>query len=188
MKWNIRIFTLLSLVLFVYYLFADRITPYTSNVRVKAIVIDVVPEVSGYVAEVMVTNGQIVEAGDLLARIDQRPFILDVERLRAELQSATQSVGAGSSGIDVSIANLAKAQANLDNSKIQGERIFQLERSPIYPGPTFPGRTLAARSGNSAMRARTTPRSDLRPPNWAKPNLPCSGPSCARRGAASLSI
>ena len=129
MKWNIRILALLSLVLFVYYLIADRVTPYTSNARVKAIVIDVVPEVSGYVAEVTVTNGQFVEAGDLLARIDQRPFILDVERLRADLQLAIQSVGAGSSGIEVSQANLAKAQANLDNLKVQGARVFQLERS-----------------------------------------------------------
>ena len=128
MKRNIRILALLSLVLFVYYLVADRLTPYTSNVRVKAIVIEIVPEVSGHLAEVTVTNGQLVEAGDLLARIDQRPFILDVERLRAELQLAIQSVGAGSSGIEVSVANLAKAQANLDNSKVQGERIFQLER------------------------------------------------------------
>ncbi len=129
MKWHIRIFALLSLVLFVYYLIADRVTPYTSNARVKAIVIDIVPEVSGYVAEVTVTNGQFVETGDLLARIDQRPFILDVERLRAELQLAIQSVGAGSSGIEVSEANLAKAQANLDNLKVQGARVFQLERS-----------------------------------------------------------
>ena len=141
MKWNIRIFALLSLVLFVYYLVADRVTPYTSNVRVKAIVIDVVPQVSGYVAEVPVTNGQLVEAGDLLARIDQRPFILDVERLRAELQSAIQSVGAGSSGIEVSEANLAKAQASLDNG------------SSIRPFSDGGGSNFLDRFGELAMAA-----------------------------------
>ena len=117
MKWKIRIFAIMSLILFVYYLVADRVTPYTSNVRVKAIVIDVVPEVSGYVVELPVTNGQLVEKGDLVARIDQRPFILDVERLKADLQLATQSVGAGSSGIENAEANLVKAQANLEYLK-----------------------------------------------------------------------
>ena len=129
MKWKIRIFAILSLILFVWYLVADRVTPFTSNVRVKAIVIDIVPEVSGYVAELRVTNGQLVEKGDLLARIDQRSFALEVERLRADLQSATQSVGAGSSEIEGAQANLAKAQANLEYLKVQGARVFQLEQS-----------------------------------------------------------
>ncbi len=113
MKWTVRAFALLSLVLFVWYLAADRFTPYTSNVRVKAIVIDVVPEVSGYVSALAVTNGQIVEAGDLLARIDQRPFLIDVDLARSALQSATQSVGAGSSGVEVAQANLTQAQVEL---------------------------------------------------------------------------
>jgi len=69
-------------------------TPYTSNARVKAIVIEVVPQVSGYVAALAATNAQLVKAGDLLARIDQRPFVLEVEKARSALQSATQAVGA----------------------------------------------------------------------------------------------
>ena len=131
MKWTIRFFALLSLILFVYYLVADRVTPYTSNVRLKAIVIDLVPEVSGYISDLLVTNGQLVEKGDLVARIDQRPFILDVERLKADLQSARQSVGAGSSGIDVAEAKLIKAQSNLDYLRVQGARVFELVRGRI---------------------------------------------------------
>ncbi|NEV65125.1 biotin/lipoyl-binding protein [Thiorhodococcus minor] len=56
-----------------------------------------VPQVSGYVAALAVTNAQLVEGDDLLARIDQRPFALEVEKARSALQSATQSVGASSS-------------------------------------------------------------------------------------------
>ena len=44
-----------------------------------------------------VSNGQIVERGDLLARIDPRHFQLKTDRARAALDLATQSVGAGSS-------------------------------------------------------------------------------------------
>jgi multidrug resistance efflux pump len=89
MKTTTRLVAFLALLLFVWYLFADRMTPYTSNARVKAIVIDVVPQVSGSVSALAVSNAQLVEAGDLLARIDQRPFVLEVEKARSALQSAT---------------------------------------------------------------------------------------------------
>ena len=88
-------------------------TPYTSNARVKAIVIDVVPQVSGYVAALAVTNSQLVEAGDLLARIDQRPFLLEVEQARSALQSATQTVGASSSQVEIARASLTQAEVKL---------------------------------------------------------------------------
>lgn len=131
MKWTIRALAILCVVLFTWYLVADRITPYTSNARVKAIVVDAVPQVSGYIAALAVTNGQIVEAGDLLARIDQRNFLLEVDRARSALQSATQNVGAGAAGVDVAKANLAQAQSVLENAQMQSERIFDLEEKDI---------------------------------------------------------
>jgi len=94
MKATVSISAILAALIFVWYLVADRITPYTSNVRVKTMVIDIVPEISGRVTAVAVSNGQVVERGDLLARINPRPFQLKVDRERAALDIATQSVGA----------------------------------------------------------------------------------------------
>jgi hypothetical protein len=131
MKITTRLVTLLALLLFVWYLFADRITPYTSLARVKAIVIEVVPQVSGYVAALAVTNARLVEGGDLLARIDQRPFVLEVEKARSALQSATQSVGANSSQVEVAQASLTQAEINLENVKVQSARIFELEQKGL---------------------------------------------------------
>lgn len=131
MKTTTRIAFLLTLLLFAYYLFADRITPYTANARLKAIVIDVVPEVSGYVAALGVTNTQLVEAGDMLAQIDQRPFMLEVEKARSALQSASQSVGASSSQVEIARANLTQAEINLRNVELQSNRIFQLEQKQL---------------------------------------------------------
>ena len=131
MKTTTRIFAFLALLLFVWYLFADRITPYTSLARVKAIVIDVVPQVSGYVSALAVSNAQLVEAGDLLARIDQRPFVFEVEKARSALQSATQAVGASSSQVEVAQANLTQAEINLKNVQIQSARIFELEQKGL---------------------------------------------------------
>lgn len=131
MKTKIRILAGLTFLLFVWYLVADRVTPYTSNARVKAVVIDVVPEVSGYVSAVAVSNGQLVESGDLLARIDQRQYALEVDRAQAALQTATQSIGAGSAGVEVARANLTQAQINLENTRVQSARIFDLERQNV---------------------------------------------------------
>jgi len=131
MKTTTRLFASLTLLLFVWYLFADRITPYTSLARVKAIVIDVVPQVSGYVAAIAATNGQLVETDDLLAQIDQRPFVLEVEKARSALQSATQAVGASSSQVEIAQANLTQAEINLNNLEIQSARIFELGRKGL---------------------------------------------------------
>ena len=117
MKATVAVSAILAALIFVWYLVADRITPYTSNVRVKTMVIDIVPEISGQVAAVAVSNGQVVERGDLLARIDPQPFHLKVDRARAALEIATQNVGAGSAAIEVAVANLAAARINLDECR-----------------------------------------------------------------------
>ncbi len=126
-----RISALIALLLLVWYLVADRTTPYTSNVRLKAIVVDVVPQVSGYVSALAITNGELVKAGDLLARIDQRPFVLEVEQARSALQSATQDVGASSAQVQIAQANVTQARISLENTQVQSTRYFELEKKKV---------------------------------------------------------
>ena len=60
----VRRWTLITLgvivVLFLYSIIADRMTPYTSQAVVQAFVVRVAPEVSGRVLEVGVTDNQKV--------------------------------------------------------------------------------------------------------------------------------
>ena len=49
------------LVSLVWYLAADRFTPYTSQARVQGYVVGVAPQVSGTVVAVLAENGQPVE-------------------------------------------------------------------------------------------------------------------------------
>ena len=110
-----------------WYLAADRITPFTSNARVKAIITPITPQVSGSVTEIRVSNGQIVEAGAVLAVIDPRPYENRRDKARADLASAIQDVGAGSAGVESAQAILSRAQADLETEKLQASRVFELE-------------------------------------------------------------
>ena len=100
-------------VLMVYYLVADRFTPYTTQARVNALVVPIAPEVSGAVTEVAVANNQAVNAGDLLIQIDRERYALAVETAEANLQSARQATGASTANIDAAEAQVVSAEANL---------------------------------------------------------------------------
>jgi multidrug efflux system membrane fusion protein len=50
------------------------------------------PRVSGYVAGLRFREGAIVNRGDLLFQIDSRPFVAEVDRLKAELARAKATV------------------------------------------------------------------------------------------------
>ena len=59
--------------------------------------VDVRPRVSGYVSAVRFKEGAIVRKGDPLFQIDDRPFLAEVDRLRAELMRARATVQRGTS-------------------------------------------------------------------------------------------
>ena len=63
--------------------------PYSTDVRVYNLVVEVVPRVTGRVIDVPVEGGAPVEKGAVLFRIDPRPFEYQVQRLGAELTEAT---------------------------------------------------------------------------------------------------
>jgi multidrug resistance efflux pump len=126
-----RIVIGLCVFLFIWYLAADRLTPYTSNARVRAYVVPVVPQVSGYVLEIAVDNNSLVASGDTLVRIDPRPYQLAVESAQANLDLTGQDVGASTATVDAAQARLAEAQSQLANMEVQTARIFQLEKKGL---------------------------------------------------------
>ncbi|MBE1283968.1 MAG: biotin/lipoyl-binding protein [Rhodobacteraceae bacterium] len=120
-------------VILVWYLAADRGTPFTSNARVKAVVTPIIPQVSGTITEVLVENGQVVNTGDVLLRIDQRQYQIAKTKAEAQLAAATQSVGASSAQVSGAQARVARAESNLETTKLQTERVFALEKKGLVP-------------------------------------------------------
>ena len=114
-------------VLLAWYIAADRITPFTGNARVKAVITPITPQVSGTVIEIAAQNGTIVESGALLAQIDPRPYEIRKARAEADLEQATQNVGAESADVASAQARLSRAETDLETEKLQSARVFDLE-------------------------------------------------------------
>jgi len=115
------------LVLMGYYLIADRITPYTTQARVHALVVPIAPEVSGTVTDVAVSSNQAVTAGDLLFSVDRERYALAVETAEANLQSARQATGASTANVDTARAQVESAKANLVRARQDAVRLRRIK-------------------------------------------------------------
>src|ERR1700761_9121584 len=112
----------------IWYLFADRFTPYTQQARVQAYVVAVAAEVSGRVTRVFVHNNQEVNAGDVLFEVDDEPYRIAAERARADLESTRRQIGASTAGIDSARASLRAAIANEVKARQDSDRLERLYR------------------------------------------------------------
>jgi multidrug resistance efflux pump len=123
-KWVVGLIVLSLL----WYLLADRFTPYTQQARVQALVVPVAAEVAGRVTRVLARNNQMVEAGAVLFEVDPEQYQIAVERARAELESTRRQIAASTAGIDSAQASLRAAQANELKSQQDRERLERLYR------------------------------------------------------------
>ncbi|NOD92456.1 HlyD family efflux transporter periplasmic adaptor subunit [Ruegeria sp. HKCCD4884] len=130
--WTVPIVAVIILLIFVWYVFSDRITPTTNNASVQGYTIAVVPEVSGYIADISIKKNTLVPTGTTLASIEKTRFENAVEAAEAELEAAGQTVGASTASVATATAALAKAQALLEETRAQSARIFTLEEKGIY--------------------------------------------------------
>jgi len=112
----------------VWYLLADRFTPYTQQARVQAFVVSVASEVSGRVAKVHVRNNQDVQAGAILFEVDPEHYRIALDRARADLEATRRQIGASTAGIDSAQASLRAAQANEVRARQDSSRLERLYR------------------------------------------------------------
>jgi multidrug resistance efflux pump len=118
----------LIVVSLIWYLLADRFTPYTQQARVQAYVVSVAAEASGRVTRVLVHNNQEVKAGDVLFEVDSEQYRIAVDRARADLDSTRRQIGASTAGIDTALASLRAAIANEVKARQDSDRLERLYR------------------------------------------------------------
>lgn len=148
-KWT-GIVICLCILMLVLHVLSDKYTPYTSNGRINAFVVPIVPQVSGTLTEVDVANNQLVKEDQVLAVVDSTRYEYAVERAQADLQLATQTSEADVSGVASAQAKVSEAQANLTNAEVKGKRIIKLAEQ----GAASQSRADDAKSKIQANKAR----------------------------------
>lgn len=114
------------LVVWMYSLWSDRVTPITSIARVHSYLVRIAPEVSGNVVEVKIKNNQVVRSGDVMFKIDARNYDLAVRSAQANLELAGQTIGASTAAVEVAQAQVTEALAARNNAREQAARVSEL--------------------------------------------------------------
>lgn len=151
-KWTFIVLGLCALLL-IWYLVSDRVTPYSSQAKVHAVIVPIASEVSGTITEVLVRNNQRVNADEVLFQIDTNRYELAVESARAELETARQTMGASRSTVDAARASLDSARASSVRAEQDAIRMRNIREED--PG------AISDRSMEAAEAAMVAARSDV---------------------------
>ena len=108
-----------------WYLAAERYVS-TDDAYAQADMVQLSSDVSGRVVDVAVQDNQYVKQGQLLFRIDDRPFRIAVERAQAQLASARLQVEGLRATYRQQLANLKAAQDTLAYQQHEFDRQQQL--------------------------------------------------------------
>jgi len=91
----------------------------TDDAFVAARSFSVAPKVSGYIIDIPVTDNQHVNAGDVLARIDQRDYVIAVDQATAQVSAAQANIANIEAQIDTQQAQIDEARAQLKQAEAQ---------------------------------------------------------------------
>ncbi len=92
--------------------------PYTFTAQKAVIAIPITPQVTGIVTEVTDKNNQLIQKGEVLFKLDPVRYQARVDRLQADLMTATHN-------IKTLRAQLTEAQANTTQVSAERDRLFK---------------------------------------------------------------
>jgi membrane fusion protein (multidrug efflux system) len=137
------------------YLTTGRYLETTDDAYVKADSTIVAPKVSGYIAEVLVSDNEQVKAGQLLARIDDRDFRTALAQAKADVAASDAAVRNLDAQIELQepiiqqqAAEVDAAEANLQFAQEEHARYDTLMKSGS-------GTVQRAQQTDAALRAQT---------------------------------
>ena len=94
----------------------------SGNGRIEAVQVDVATKFSGRIEEVLAKEGDLVEPGQLLVRMDTRQLDASLAQAQAQLAEVEQSV-------DQAQANIAKSESDVNLAQKQADRSAELKKS-----------------------------------------------------------
>jgi multidrug efflux system membrane fusion protein len=96
--------------------------PQTDDATMRANFIGVAPHASGHIVQLLVKDNQLVHEGDLLFVVDPRPYEHAVARAKANLVLTRKNVDGLERAVKVSVASIARAEAQVSASAADIER------------------------------------------------------------------
>ncbi|HIP76375.1 MAG TPA: HlyD family secretion protein [Psychromonas hadalis] len=112
-----------------YLIIADRYVPLTTQSHVQGFVVQISPEVSGYIDSVNSSNNQQVKSGDLLFSIDDEKYQFAVGHSEAQLEQAIKQEESLYAQVESAKATVTASQATLTNAIHEYNRIYRLSKT-----------------------------------------------------------
>jgi membrane fusion protein (multidrug efflux system) len=138
-----------------YYLTTGRYLETTDDAYVKADSTIIAPKVSGYIAEVLVTDNESVKAGQLLARIDDRDFQTALNQAKADVAASEAAVNNLNAQIELQEPLIQQQAAEVDATEANLK--FAREEQARYDGlmKSGSGTVQRAQQTDAALRSQT---------------------------------
>jgi len=127
----------LAIVLGLWYYLASGRYVSTDDSAVMAAQATISSNVPGRVVDIAVHDNQLVQKGDVLFRLDERPFQIAVEEAQAKLASARMQIVAGKATYRRELANLSASNDTLAYQQHELERQQRLLQSGITSHAQF---------------------------------------------------
>ena len=108
---------LLALVVLIFFIWRVDSKPATDDAYVSADTIDVVPEVSGRIVELAVVDNQQVKQGDLLFRIDPRPYEASLAKAEASLAALDKQIMLTQRSVDAQKFAASSVEATVSKAR-----------------------------------------------------------------------
>jgi membrane fusion protein (multidrug efflux system) len=97
-------------------------TVFTDDAYVDAPLAEITPQIDGTIQEVLVTDTQHVQRGDLLVRLDPADADIAVQQARANYQQALRRVEQYDANVNAALANVAGKQSNMKRAELDLRR------------------------------------------------------------------
>jgi membrane fusion protein (multidrug efflux system) len=125
----------------------------TDNAYVRAAKLMVSTDVSGIVSDVNVREGQHVKAGDVLFRVDPKPFQIAVDSAKAQLELTAFNIEAMKEDYRRILSDIASEQAQVDLAQANYDRAARLVKSGSTSKANYDQMRYALESGRKRLQS-----------------------------------
>jgi membrane fusion protein, multidrug efflux system len=126
---------------------------YTGDAYVRSALVAISPQVTGQISELHIVDNQPVHKGDLLAKIDPRPFQLAMNAAHETLEAAVATAKAGADSVAAAQDDLQAAEAGLTHAQETQRRSVTLSHEGVTSGESFDSTTAALAAANAKVEA-----------------------------------